>query len=58
MFGLFIFFHLQCCGIHVNPLVLPSAAASDADAAVAKALGAAPAGEFAHVAKWYASVNK
>ncbi|KAI9280326.1 hypothetical protein BC943DRAFT_330874, partial [Umbelopsis sp. AD052] len=35
-----------------------SAAASDADAAVAKALGAAPAGEFAHVAKWYSSVNK
>ncbi|KAI8078724.1 uncharacterized protein BX664DRAFT_342557 [Halteromyces radiatus] len=32
--------------------------ATAADATVAKALGAAPAAEFAHAAKWFAEVNK
>ncbi|KAG2182632.1 hypothetical protein INT44_005611 [Umbelopsis vinacea] len=45
-------------GFFENNQFVKGAAASDADTAVAKALGAAPAGEFAHVAKWYSSVNK
>lgn len=31
---------------------------AEADAAVAKALGSAPAAEFVNVNKWYAEVNK
>lgn len=31
---------------------------AEADAAVAKALGSAPAAEFANASKWYADVNK
>ncbi|KAH8552275.1 hypothetical protein BGW37DRAFT_491284 [Umbelopsis sp. PMI_123] len=45
-------------GFFENNQFVKGSAASDADAAVSKALGAAPAAEFAHVAKWYASVNK
>ncbi|ORZ05256.1 hypothetical protein BCR42DRAFT_428515 [Absidia repens] len=37
---------------------IASAKASAADETVAKALGAAPAAEFAHAAKWYAEVTK
>ncbi|CAO3664594.1 unnamed protein product [Umbelopsis ramanniana] len=52
------FGHQILNGFFENNQFVKGAAASDADAAVAKALGAAPAGEFTHVAKWYASVNK
>ncbi|GAB5587695.1 Translation elongation factor 1 beta [Umbelopsis nana] len=45
-------------GFFENNQFVKGEAASDADEAVIKALGSAPAAEYAHVAKWYSTVAK